>query len=212
MPLTVAAGIDMPALAVGEALGEPLPDGPLPFEEIAMVRYFEERFFRFDEIADAAGAQAARIDSPEPAPRRTCTSTRRSPTASDTIEDNIAEAEALGLDRADLRRPRPGETPTGCRSTSRRCARLRRDDAARRCAAAIEAKLLDTEGALDLPAGIDGVDAIYAADHQVPLADGPTHPREVRERDRGGDLDADRRARRDRRPRRRGRWTARSTS
>jgi carbamoyl-phosphate synthase large subunit len=52
MPLTVAAGVDMPRLAVMEALGEPIPDGPLPFEELAMVRYFQERFFAFDEIAD----------------------------------------------------------------------------------------------------------------------------------------------------------------
>jgi carbamoyl-phosphate synthase large subunit len=52
MPLTVAAGVDMPRLAVMEALGEPIPDGPLPFEEIAMVRYFQERFFAFDDITD----------------------------------------------------------------------------------------------------------------------------------------------------------------
>ena len=52
MPLTVAAGIDMPRLAIGEALGTPVPDGPLPFEDLAMVRYFEERFFAFDDIAD----------------------------------------------------------------------------------------------------------------------------------------------------------------
>ena len=52
MPLTVAAGIDMPRLAIGEALGTPVPDGPLPFEDLAMVRYFEERFFGFDDIAD----------------------------------------------------------------------------------------------------------------------------------------------------------------
>ena len=52
MPLTVAAGVDMPRLAVMEALGEPIPDGPLPFEEIAMVRYFQERFFAFEDIAD----------------------------------------------------------------------------------------------------------------------------------------------------------------
>jgi len=52
MPLTVAAGVDMPRLAVMEALGEPIPDGPLPFEELAMVRYFHERFFAFDDIAD----------------------------------------------------------------------------------------------------------------------------------------------------------------
>jgi putative hydrolase len=54
----------------------------------------------------------------------------------------------------------------------------------------IEAKLLDTTGALDLPENIDGVDAIYAADHQVPLESGPTHPREVKERIASGDLSA----------------------
>jgi carbamoyl-phosphate synthase large subunit len=52
MPLTVAAGVDMPKLAIGEALGTPIPDGPLPFEDIAMVRFFQERFFSFDDIAD----------------------------------------------------------------------------------------------------------------------------------------------------------------
>ncbi len=50
MPLTIAAGIDMPKLAIGEALGTPIPDGPLPFADIAMVRYFEQRFFPFDDI------------------------------------------------------------------------------------------------------------------------------------------------------------------
>jgi carbamoyl-phosphate synthase large subunit len=52
MSLTVAAGINMPALAVREALGEPLPPGPLPFDEIAMVRFLEERFFGFEEIEE----------------------------------------------------------------------------------------------------------------------------------------------------------------
>jgi carbamoyl-phosphate synthase large subunit len=55
MPLTVAAGINMPKLCVDDALGNPLPDEPLPFREIAMVRYFEERFFDFDEIARMQG-------------------------------------------------------------------------------------------------------------------------------------------------------------
>ncbi len=58
MPLTIAAGIDMPSLAVAEALGAPPPQGPLPFEEIAMVRSFTERFFPFEEIValrEAAG-------------------------------------------------------------------------------------------------------------------------------------------------------------
>lgn len=57
MPLTIAAGIDMPALAVREALGETLPDGPLPFEDIAMVRYLEERFLPYAEIEDLAATR-----------------------------------------------------------------------------------------------------------------------------------------------------------
>jgi carbamoyl-phosphate synthase large subunit len=65
MPLTIAAGIDMPSLAVAEALGAPPPAGPppLPFEDVAMVRYFQERFFGFEEIAamqDQAGAAGSR--------------------------------------------------------------------------------------------------------------------------------------------------------
>ncbi len=43
----------------------------------------------------------------------------------------------------------------------------------------VEAKLLDTTGKLDLPPNLTGVDAIYAADHQVPLSGGPHTPREV---------------------------------
>jgi carbamoyl-phosphate synthase large subunit len=60
MPLTVHSGVDMPRLAIGEALGTPIPDGPLQFRDIAMVRYFEERFFAFDDIADLQ-ARAAGI-------------------------------------------------------------------------------------------------------------------------------------------------------
>jgi carbamoyl-phosphate synthase large subunit len=60
MPLTVASGVDMPRLAIGEALGTPIPDGPIEFQDIAMVRYFEERFFSFDDISDLQ-ARAARI-------------------------------------------------------------------------------------------------------------------------------------------------------
>jgi putative hydrolase len=106
----------------------------------------------------------------------------------DRIEDNIAEAEALGL------------TALGCVDHVRADTdwvagyveavnRLRSETAVElRCG--IEAKLLDTTGALDLPPHIDGVDAIYAADHQVPLESGPTHPREVKERIASGDLAA----------------------
>jgi carbamoyl-phosphate synthase large subunit len=52
MPLTIASGVDMPRLAIAEALGTPVPDGPMPFDDIAMVRFFQERFFAVGEIAD----------------------------------------------------------------------------------------------------------------------------------------------------------------
>jgi len=52
MPLTVGSGVDMPRLAIGEALGTTIPDGPLPFRDIAMVRFFQERFFAVEELTD----------------------------------------------------------------------------------------------------------------------------------------------------------------
>ncbi|MDK3258200.1 ATP-grasp domain-containing protein [Blastococcus capsensis] len=43
MPLTVAAGVDMPSLALDLALGRPLP-ATVPFTELAVVRYLEDVF------------------------------------------------------------------------------------------------------------------------------------------------------------------------
>jgi putative hydrolase len=106
----------------------------------------------------------------------------------DPIEANIAAAEALGLGAlgcVDHVRVDTDWVPAYVEAVQR----LRSEtEVELRCG--IEAKLLDTTGALDLPDQIDGIDAIYAADHQVPLAEGPTHPREVRERIAAGDLDA----------------------
>jgi putative hydrolase len=104
----------------------------------------------------------------------------------DRLEDNIAEAEALGLTAlgcVDHVRAGTDWVPDYVAAVNR----LRSDTRVElRCG--IEAKLMDTTGALDLPERIDGIDAIYAADHQVPLESGPTHPREVRERIGTGDL------------------------
>jgi carbamoyl-phosphate synthase large subunit len=50
MALTVASGPDMPWLCVADALGERMPQEALPFVDIAMVRFFQERFLSFDEI------------------------------------------------------------------------------------------------------------------------------------------------------------------
>ena len=66
-----------------------------------------------------------------------------------------------------------------------------RDDTDVELLCGIEAKLLDISGRLDLPPAemIEGVDRVYAADHQVPMADGPHHPNEIRDRIADGDLD-----------------------
>jgi putative hydrolase len=106
----------------------------------------------------------------------------------DRIEDNIAEAEALGLTAlgcVDHVRASTDWVPSYVAAVNALRSQTRVE---LRCG--IEAKLLDTTGALDLPADIDGVDAIYAADHQVPLESGPAHPREVKERIASGDLQA----------------------
>lgn len=46
----------------------------------------------------------------------------------------------------------------------------------------VEAKILDSSGALDLPSGLDGVDRILIADHQFPGTDGPWSPSTTIER------------------------------
>ncbi len=51
MALTVASGPDIPWLCVAEAVGEPMPTEMLPFKDLAMVRFFQERFLPFAEIA-----------------------------------------------------------------------------------------------------------------------------------------------------------------
>jgi putative hydrolase len=54
---------------------------------------------------------------------------------------------------------------------------------------AVEAKILDTSGELDLPADIGGVDRVYAADHRVPLDDGPADPAAIRIAIADGEMD-----------------------
>ncbi len=44
LPLTVAAGVDMPRLLMDDLQGKPLPPGPMPFKEILMVRYWTEKY------------------------------------------------------------------------------------------------------------------------------------------------------------------------
>jgi putative hydrolase len=96
-----------------------------------------------------------------------------------TIEENVAEAERLGLLEltcVDHVRVDTDWVPDYAATVKRVNATT---TVQLRCA--VEAKLLDTAGRLDLPAeGLTDVDAIYAADHQVPLKDGPHTPSEVK--------------------------------
>ncbi|MBV8999519.1 MAG: hypothetical protein JO304_10685 [Solirubrobacterales bacterium] len=95
-----------------------------------------------------------------------------------SLEENIAEAESLRLVElgcVDHVRADTEWVPAYAAAVT-----ALREHTEVRLQCGIEAKLLDTAGALDLPEPCPGVDAIYAADHQVPLADGPHHPREIR--------------------------------
>jgi carbamoyl-phosphate synthase large subunit len=43
MPLTVAAGVNMPLLWLEEVLGKPMPKGPMPFREVALARTYADQ-------------------------------------------------------------------------------------------------------------------------------------------------------------------------
>jgi len=45
LPLTVAAGVDIPALLVADLSGDALPAERLPFRELMVARYFTEQYF-----------------------------------------------------------------------------------------------------------------------------------------------------------------------
>jgi carbamoyl-phosphate synthase large subunit len=60
MPLTVASGVNMPALALGELLGDPIPAGPLNFREVAMTRVFENVMVDAGELAALKASVAGR--------------------------------------------------------------------------------------------------------------------------------------------------------
>jgi len=53
---------------------------------------------------------------------------------------------------------------------------------------AVEARLRDMNGRLDLPADVTGVEAIYVADDQVPMPSGPSPPGEIRALIEAGEL------------------------
>lgn len=66
MPLTVAAGVNMPLLALQNLLGASLPERCL-YKEIAVVRTWAETFVEPSELSDMEDVKAARSATPEPA-------------------------------------------------------------------------------------------------------------------------------------------------
>jgi len=105
-----------------------------------------------------------------------------------TIEENVEEAESLGLETltcVDHVRQDTTWLPEYVSAVERL-----RSTTSIELLCGVEAKLLNTAGALDLPELPSGIDRIYAADHQVPLEDGPHQPREVRREIESGERDA----------------------
>lgn len=104
-----------------------------------------------------------------------------------TIEENVAEAERLGLTEitfADHVRFDSKWLPDYVAAV-RECGE--QTPIVLHCA--VEAKILDIYGRLDLPRKLTGVDAVYVVSHQAPSPNGPMNPRSTRERIEAGDLD-----------------------
>jgi len=106
-----------------------------------------------------------------------------------TIAENVAEAEALGL--AELTCVDHVRADTDWVPEYVAAVRAIREETTIQVHCAVEAKILNTEGILDLPEELNGVDAVYAADHQVPSSVGPLHPRAVRSGIDAGDFNPD---------------------
>jgi putative hydrolase len=106
-----------------------------------------------------------------------------------TIEENVREAERLGL--RELTCVDHVRVDTDWVPEYAAAVRCINQTTSVELSCAVEAKLMDTAGRLDLPLDLTGVDAIYAADHQVPLADGPHSPREIKTAIEDGALSGD---------------------
>ena len=96
-----------------------------------------------------------------------------------TLEENLAQAEQLGLTQLGcVDHVRVDTTYVPEYAAAIRALRGRTSVA---LTVGIEAKILDTDGRLDLPVeGLDEVDLVYAADHQFPWPGGYRSPRAVK--------------------------------
>jgi putative hydrolase len=104
-----------------------------------------------------------------------------------TVGENVAEAERIGLTELTCVEHVREDTRWIPAYVAAIRESRKRTPIVLRCA--VEAKILDIYGSLDLPAELDGIDAVYAASHQAPSPDGPMNPRSTRERIEAGELD-----------------------
>ena len=96
-----------------------------------------------------------------------------------TVADNVAVARDRGLRRLcliDHVRSSTGWLPGFVAAV----AALRADDGTE-LVTGVEAKILDSEGRLDLPDDLAGIDLVLIADHQFPADRGPVLPAELRD-------------------------------
>ena len=96
-----------------------------------------------------------------------------------TIEENVAEAERIGLVEltcVDHVRKDTAWVPEYVAEVNQL-----KTHTPLLLHCAVEAKILNTGGLLDVPEDLTGVEAVYAADHQVPSPSGPMNPGVVRE-------------------------------
>jgi putative hydrolase len=104
-----------------------------------------------------------------------------------TIEENVFEAEQIGL--TELTFVDHVRTDTKWVPAYVAAVKEGQEQTSILLHCAVEAKILDIYGCLDLPAELEGVDAVYVVSHQAPSPDGPMNPRSTRERIEAGELD-----------------------
>ncbi|MGW6412886.1 PHP domain-containing protein [Streptomyces vinaceus] len=96
----------------------------------------------------------------------------------DPLERVVAAAESAGLDTLVLTDHVRSDTTYLPQYTA--AVRAARATTRVTLVCGVEAKIMNTDGHLDLPDDLTGVEHIALADHRFPLPDGPAHPEEIR--------------------------------
>ena len=106
-----------------------------------------------------------------------------------TMEENLAQAEAREL--ATLGMVDHVRTDTEWVPSFSEAVEAMRQTTALELLCGVEAKILDTEGRLDIPDALPGVDYIAVADHQLPWIEETLHPAAARTQIEEGSLTAE---------------------